>query len=108
VDPDIEKWFQRTRSHTPWPKRSRGLCGSASHHPQNLSLDAQHRHRIGIDLQNMSTPTGKNLVKDMVKDMWPKSKGDRAGLLIPFCHVNGKANLAFVFRPEDRQMNSCR
>lgn len=66
----------------------------------------EHRHRIGMDLQNLTTPTAKNLVAGM----FSKREKERpsAGLMIPLCHVHSKPSVLFTITDEDKQHESCR
>jgi len=65
----------------------------------------EHRHRIGMDLQNLTTPTAKNLVAGM----FSKREKERpsAGLMIPLCHVHSKPSVLFTITDEDKQHESC-
>jgi hypothetical protein len=84
---------------------SRGAAlsqGGGGPQGEGLSLNAAHRYRIGLDLQQQTTPSAKELLNG-VFDAHPFPQ---AALLIPLAHVAGVPSVVFTVRPEDRARRS--
>jgi hypothetical protein len=60
------------------------------------------RYRIGVDLQQQTTPSAKELLHGVFEPHpYPQ-----AALLMPLAHVAGVPSVVFTVRPEDRARRS--
>eukprot|EP00240_Pyramimonas_obovata_P013064 CAMPEP_0118937772 /NCGR_PEP_ID=MMETSP1169-20130426/23778_1 /TAXON_ID=36882 /ORGANISM="Pyramimonas obovata, Strain CCMP722" /LENGTH=229 /DNA_ID=CAMNT_0006881513 /DNA_START=426 /DNA_END=1112 /DNA_ORIENTATION=+ len=66
----------------------------------SLSLNADHRNQIAHNLRQLAEGSS------IGERIWRKSVHE-AAVVIPLCHVAGKASVAFTVRPEDEERNSC-